>query len=56
MSTELMQCLIIKVYISFRVLSDYQTKLGEEYILSSFPFEADKITALRILQTVSITK
>lgn len=34
------------------VLSDYQTKLGEEYILSSFPFESDKIMALRILQTV----
>lgn len=35
-----------------RGLSDYQTKLGEEYILSAFPFEHDKHRALQILQTV----
>lgn len=36
-----------------RVLTDSQTKLGEEYILSAFPFEADKIKAINILNTVS---
>ena len=36
-----------------RVLTDCQTKLGEEYILSAFPFESDKYKALGILQTVS---
>ncbi|XP_046368104.2 uncharacterized protein LOC124143253 [Haliotis rufescens] len=35
-----------------RVLTDYQTRLGEEYILSAFPFEHDKHQALQILQTV----
>lgn len=35
-----------------RVLTDYQSKLGEEYILSSFPFEDGKIMALGILKTV----
>lgn len=36
-----------------RVLSDYQSKLGEEYILSAFPFENDKLRAMQILQTVN---
>lgn len=36
-----------------RVLSDAQTKLGAEYILSAFPFENDKYAAMSILQTVS---
>ncbi|KAK3086631.1 hypothetical protein FSP39_021224, partial [Pinctada imbricata] len=35
-----------------RVLTDNQTKLGEEYILSAFPFENDKHKALQILRTV----
>ncbi|KAL4234433.1 hypothetical protein ACF0H5_006080 [Mactra antiquata] len=35
-----------------RVLTDSQTKLGEEYILSAFPFENDKIKAMNILSTV----
>ncbi|KAK7481698.1 hypothetical protein BaRGS_00027071 [Batillaria attramentaria] len=35
-----------------RVLTDYQTTVGEEYILSTFPFEGDKKTALAILRTV----
>ncbi|KAL3859084.1 hypothetical protein ACJMK2_009319 [Sinanodonta woodiana] len=35
-----------------RVLTDAQTKLGEEYILSAFPFEHDKYRALNILNTV----
>ncbi|KAL5022885.1 hypothetical protein ScPMuIL_002040 [Solemya velum] len=35
-----------------RVLSDSQTKLGEEYILSAFPFEHDKARAQSILRTV----
>ena len=37
----------------FRSLADAQTKLGEEYILSAFPFENDKHAAMRVLQTVS---
>ncbi|XP_045192741.2 uncharacterized protein LOC123549037 [Mercenaria mercenaria] len=36
-----------------RVLTDSQTKLGEEYILSAFPFECDKFKAIHILNTVS---
>lgn len=36
-----------------RALTDSETKLGEEYILSAFPFENDKYQALGILQTVS---
>lgn len=35
-----------------RVLTDYQTVVGEEYILSTFPFEGDKRTAIEILRTV----
>lgn len=35
-----------------RVLTDYQTVVGEEYILSTFPFEDDKNKALCILRTV----
>ncbi|KAJ8321504.1 hypothetical protein KUTeg_000944 [Tegillarca granosa] len=35
-----------------RVLSDSQTELGEEYILSAFPFEHDKYRAIQILRTV----
>ncbi|XP_041376072.1 uncharacterized protein LOC121388685 [Gigantopelta aegis] len=35
-----------------RVLTDYHTRMGEEYILSCFPFEADKHQALQILRTV----
>eukprot|EP00745_Piridium_sociabile_P017298 TRINITY_DN26034_c0_g2_i3.p1 TRINITY_DN26034_c0_g2~~TRINITY_DN26034_c0_g2_i3.p1 ORF type:complete len:263 (-),score=47.19 TRINITY_DN26034_c0_g2_i3:290-1078(-) len=35
-----------------RVLTDYQTIVGEEYILSAFPFESDKRMALNILRTV----
>ncbi|XP_064599508.1 uncharacterized protein LOC135466039 [Liolophura sinensis] len=35
-----------------RVLSDSQTKLGEEYILSCFPFQMDKYNARNILYTV----
>ena len=39
-----------------RVLTDYQSKMGEEYILSAFPFEHDKYQAIRILETVSTNK
>lgn len=35
------------------MLGDYRSKLGEEYILSAFPFETDKYRAMQILQTVS---
>ncbi|XP_076469894.1 uncharacterized protein LOC143300211 [Babylonia areolata] len=35
-----------------RVLTDYQTTTGEEYILSAFPFETDKQMALNVLRTV----
>lgn len=42
-----------KFYILPRVLGDYRSKLGEEYILSAFPFETDKYRAMQILQTVS---
>ncbi|XP_060075314.1 uncharacterized protein LOC132555002 [Ylistrum balloti] len=35
-----------------RCLCDYQTTLGQEYILSAFPFEHDKQRAMQILQTV----
>lgn len=51
-SNELSWCLK-KLYILPRVLSDYRSKLGEEYILSAFPFETDKYRAMQILQTVS---
>ncbi|WAR11550.1 hypothetical protein MAR_025730 [Mya arenaria] len=36
-----------------RALTDNQTKLGTEYILSAFPFENDKMKAFNILNTVS---
>ncbi|XP_052234188.1 uncharacterized protein LOC127846731 [Dreissena polymorpha] len=36
-----------------RVLTDSQTALGMEHILSAFPFENDKMKALNILTTVS---
>lgn len=42
-----------KFYILPSVLGDYRSKLGEEYILSAFPFETDKYRAMQILQTVS---
>lgn len=46
--------LILSKYLFFnRVLTDSQTKLGAEYILSAFPFENDKVRALNILNTVS---
>ncbi|XP_074644139.1 uncharacterized protein LOC141900991 isoform X3 [Tubulanus polymorphus] len=35
-----------------RVLSDCQTQLGLEYIMSAFPFEQDKLKAASILKTV----
>ncbi|ESO81925.1 hypothetical protein LOTGIDRAFT_237224 [Lottia gigantea] len=35
-----------------RVLTDNETKLGEEYILSAFPYEHDKNQALNVLNTV----
>ncbi|KAL8608337.1 hypothetical protein ACOMHN_042204 [Nucella lapillus] len=35
-----------------RVLTDYQTIVGEEYILTTFPFQSDKHMALNILRTV----
>lgn len=35
-----------------RVLTDYQTTVGEEYILNTFPFETDKRTGRNILSTV----
>ena len=37
----------------FRSLADSATKLGQEYILSAFPFESDKYAALQVLDTVS---
>ena len=40
------------VFFPCRVLTDSQTKLGEEYILSAFPFECDKLKAMHILNTV----
>lgn len=46
--------IILIVDIFSRVLTDYQTVVGEEYILSTFPFEADKKTAITILRTVSL--
>lgn len=42
-----------KFYILPSVLGEYRSKLGEEYILSAFPFETDKYRAMQILQTVS---
>ena len=44
----------IFVFCFHRVLADAQTKLGEEYILSAFPFENDKYSALSVLHTVSV--
>ncbi|XP_067937147.1 uncharacterized protein [Watersipora subatra] len=35
-----------------RALVDCNTELGKEFILSSFPYEEDKVKALRILATV----
>lgn len=35
-----------------RYLMDYQTREGQECILSAFPFEQDKVSAMRILYTV----
>ncbi|KAK7114434.1 uncharacterized protein [Littorina saxatilis] len=35
-----------------RVLTDYQTVVGEEYLLMTFPFECDKRAALNIIRTV----
>lgn len=52
-SNELSNLMFKKFYILPRVLSDYRSKLGEEYILSAFPFETDKYRAMQILQTVS---
>ncbi|CAI9715646.1 Hypothetical predicted protein [Octopus vulgaris] len=39
-----------------RYLTDSQTKLGEEYISSMFPFEKQKKTVLSVLQTVQSDK
>lgn len=38
----------------FRALVDCNTQFGKEYILSSFPYEEDKVKALGILATVSM--
>ncbi|KAK6185034.1 hypothetical protein SNE40_007359 [Patella caerulea] len=39
-----------------RSLIDNETKLGEEYILSAFPYEHDKNQALNILQTIKVDR
>ena len=46
--------MIMLIFLYHRVLTDSQTKLGTEYILSAFHFENDKHKALNILGTVSI--
>ena len=40
------------LFLSNRALVDCNTKLGKEFILSCFPYEEDKVKALRILATV----
>ena len=42
-------------YLLFRALVDCNTELGKEFILNAFPYEEDKIKALRILATVLYT-
>jgi len=46
----------LSVYLICRALVDCNSQLGKEYILSSFPYEEDKVKALRILATVSVMR